>query len=511
VGHEEAARATTGERVLSGGAWTALTLLLPQVNTLVTSVVAARFLGPTTMGRQSYIAFAEAALIVIVAGGLPIALARYVAEMLGSGKRTGVRSLVRWVFRLQMVGATLGGGVLVAIALQGARPRAAWLLAGVCVALSSLQSVPSAVLMGLQRWRTASVVGLTTGVVGTAATIGVLAAGTGIVGMFAVEVGISALNLAWTGLLARHGLDEEAPTPGSCGDLLRMTMTYAAYTTATSVLALVVWRRSEFFFLERYSSDAEIAMYSIAFSTVSALGQIPQAAALVFAPAIATLLGAQEHDRISAAFGRGLRLLATVSLPVACGAIALGPAVLRLAYGDNYIGAGPVLRVLMAAYPAVPLLAMAGALLHGLGVVRVVVATDLLAAIINIALDVALIPTLGATGAAMANGGAQLTSAALVFTYATRRVGKVDWQLRHLLGATVASVSGALIAMAVQVIVPGLFGLVLAVAVGASVLCALAVPLRAVAAADAEWLRCASGTKFGGLVGRAMAPFAQRR
>ena len=43
------------------------------------------------------------------------------------------------------------------------------------------------------------------------------------------------------------------------------------------MLTFVVWRRSELFFLERFSTDTEIALYSIPFGMVMALGMIPLA------------------------------------------------------------------------------------------------------------------------------------------------------------------------------------------------------------------------------------------
>ena len=57
---------TTGARVVRGGLWKMLANALPQLYTLVLSIAAARYLGSSGMGRQSFIAFVEAATITLL-------------------------------------------------------------------------------------------------------------------------------------------------------------------------------------------------------------------------------------------------------------------------------------------------------------------------------------------------------------------------------------------------------------------------------------------------------------
>jgi O-antigen/teichoic acid export membrane protein len=95
------------------------------------------------------------------------------------------------------------------------------------------------------------------------------------------------------------------------------TLRYAGSALVGSLVTLIVFRRSEFFFLEHWSTDRQIALYSVAFSAVMTLVLVPQALAMAVSPAVATLLGAGQHDRIRTGYGRSLRLLLLVSLPVA--------------------------------------------------------------------------------------------------------------------------------------------------------------------------------------------------
>src|SRR5256885_14645710 len=80
------ADATTGGGVVRGGLWKMLANALPRLYALVLSVVAARYLGPSGMGRQSFIAFVEATTITLLSGSFSLALMRYVGEAVGAGR-----------------------------------------------------------------------------------------------------------------------------------------------------------------------------------------------------------------------------------------------------------------------------------------------------------------------------------------------------------------------------------------------------------------------------------------
>ena len=73
-----AAAATTGTSVTRGGIWNAAANLTPQLCTLAISVAGARFLGPSGLGRQSFIAFVVATSLNLFAFGIPVALMRTV-------------------------------------------------------------------------------------------------------------------------------------------------------------------------------------------------------------------------------------------------------------------------------------------------------------------------------------------------------------------------------------------------------------------------------------------------
>src|SRR4029079_5454068 len=106
--------------------------------------------------------------------------------------------------RIEVLGAVLVMAVILIAVLAGSSPRTAWILAGVSAALSVLQAVPAALLMGAQRWREAWMPGLVTGVATVPAVVVALQLGGGISGLFAVEAVAVFINLVWTSALARR-------------------------------------------------------------------------------------------------------------------------------------------------------------------------------------------------------------------------------------------------------------------------------------------------------------------
>ena len=375
----DAAARTTGATVVRGGLWTALSHVVPQLYVLALSIAAARFLSPSEFGRQSFISFIAVSVLLVLTSGMALALMRSVAEAVGAGRTQDALAIVAWAWRVQAVTALAGGGALVVAALLGADPEAAWVLAGAFVTLGALQSVANAVLLGVQRFRTAATIGLVTGAVMVPVTIAVFAAGGGIIGLFAVEAAVAAVNLACSAVLARRALG--TPAGRISADVRRATLRFVGWTTANALVTLVVWRRSEFVFLAHYSTDVEIALYSIAFATVAAIAAVPERLSEVLVSAFATLRGADATERIRTGFSRSLRLLVMATLPLTAGVAAVGPELLRLVYGDEYREAGDVLLAVVAVIPFLAVSSISVSFLSGLGDARTPLVAGLFAAV----------------------------------------------------------------------------------------------------------------------------------
>jgi O-antigen/teichoic acid export membrane protein len=511
VGAADAAAATSGGALIAGGLWSVASRVVPQLYTLILSIAAARFLGPDGMGRQSFIAFVELSAIMLVTGGLPIALMRYVGETLGRGQGHLIRGLSAWAWRLAAGGAALGGAALLVPAFLGADPGGAWVLAAVAASVGILHTTPSSLLIGAQQWRAASLAGLVTGALTTGATVAVLAAGGGITGMFAVEAAASSVNLVWTTILARRLLADLPQEAEPVDELRRQVVRYALPASLGTLLTFVVWRRSEFFFLERYSADSEIAIYSIAFAVVTALVRLFEAIAAVVSPAVATLYGAGQMERIRTGYGRALRLVTVLTLPLTAVGLAVGPALLRLLYGSEYRGTGPLLLIMLATFPIVSVVRTSNALLHGLGRLHFLLAAGFVGATVNIALDFLLIPRWDAVGAALANAGGQLAVSLPVLVYASRAVQPVPARPADLMPAALAAGGSGLAALAAVELVDGAGGVVLGLAVATVVFALLARVLHILPADDAAWLDQAAGARLGGRVGSATRAIARGR
>lgn len=474
---------------------------MPQLYALLISIAAARSLGAEGMGRQSYIAFVALSVTTLLSSSMWVSLVRYIGETIGRGDAATVRGLLAWAWRIEAVTAIVGGAALGAIALAGAEPEAAWLLAAAVTAAAILHTVPSAILTGLQRFKQASVVGITTGLAGTAATVAVLAAGGGIVGMFAVELVVGLVNLAWTGAIARRVLVQVAPTPVPAGPLRRQVTRYALGYSAGIVLDIIVARRSELFFLQRYSTDEQIAFYSIAFAIVTAASQLPRALAAATAPAFATLFGAGSSKRISTGFNRGLRLLLVLTLPLTAAAIALGPEFVRIVYGGEYRAVSAPLLILLAGFPLLGLTSLANAVLTGLGRLRFPIAATAAAAVVDVALAVTLAGPLGARGAALANLSGQVVYSAGVLGYTLRLVGheRLDSAIVRAGGASAGAGAAA---WTTQNAVAGVPGLVAGAGAFIVTFAVLAPMLRIMPRRDAAWLLGALGPRLPPWFGR---------
>ena len=401
--------------VLVGSVWTSANIVLPYVLASIVSIVAARVLGPDEMGRQSFIAFVTLIVTAVVSAGLPQALNRSTGEALGRGTPGAVRGLVRTAWIVELPLSLAGTTVVLLVVAMGAEPRTAWVLAAATVAAGSLGTVPLAALSGSLEWRAFSVAVLTTNIAATVLTLGALAAGWGITGIIGVRLAQTAVVGLWSTRELRLVLRRHASVATRERELEGAMLRYAAGMSLTVLLTLVVYQRSEVFFLNHFSTNADIAQFAIATSAVTILVAVPQALGVALAPALSNLHGAGQTDRIRLGYSKAIRIAMLGVLPTMGFAAVLGPPLLLLVYGDSYLGVQRVFLVLLPSMLVIPWISASAAVLTAHRRVRAPLIALAAAAAVDLLAAYSLVPRYGAVGAAAASVAA-LAIAALLQT-----------------------------------------------------------------------------------------------
>jgi hypothetical protein len=113
------------------GVWSVLGRTMPQIQLLVLSVVAARFLGPDGLGRQSLIDLVGITTVMVSTGGFPSSVSRFVGELLGAREGGTALGVYRWTWRVETVAAAVAAASLIALGVFSSEPTLAWILVGV--------------------------------------------------------------------------------------------------------------------------------------------------------------------------------------------------------------------------------------------------------------------------------------------------------------------------------------------------------------------------------------------
>lgn len=336
--------------------------------------------------------------------GLQLHLGREVSRQPASA------GTVFWpLFRLRLV---LGGAALAAVTvLCGVFAPSDWLACALVAAAPVLASVgefihygfrgvdrsdlESSLLLG-QRVSALALVAA-----GLAIEPSLLAVG---VALSVSAIGAVAAALFLAGRVLPHRRGVTSPRPG----LTTQTWLRDVAPIGLGLLLSVVYFRIDVFLLEIWAGLDVVALYSAVFRLVDAVRLLPAA---VLAVALPRLFGARD-PRFASRLAGGLGLAGVV---VAAIGIPAAPSIVALTYGSRYAEAVPMLRVLLL---SLPLLALNFSLTHqliGWNGQRAYAWSCGLALVVNLALNVWLIPWLGGVGAAWATVGTEiaLTAACL--------------------------------------------------------------------------------------------------
>jgi O-antigen/teichoic acid export membrane protein len=380
----------------------------------VSVLILARALAPHDRGTVAFVTVSALVISSLASFGAAEATKVFVA------RRPAERSrLLSNVVLASACGALVGGGIACGalLALGHARPAGvgrvelAAIVAGATAGAIALAAM--AFLQGCSRFVAYSRV-LAAGPWAYAVMVGALVAGPGLSVGRAVTAWVAAQAVAALVLVsaALHGVGFGRPD----GRLMRESMRFGVRAWLGG-LAHLLNARVDQVLLGLLASQAALGTYAVAVNGSEVLFYLPSAVATALLPVVARSDAAAGVERTLRVF-RAVMILTLAAVLVAA---ALGPVLLPLVFGEAYAGAvEPFLWLLPSAFGFAASAVFSNALLAS-GAPALSSLGPVVSLTVGIALDLVLMPTLGAVGAAIAASVALLTGGTVaVVAYGVR-------------------------------------------------------------------------------------------
>jgi O-antigen/teichoic acid export membrane protein len=389
-----------------------LEVAITLVSTLLTTVVIARTIGPTRLGYFNLVFWLTSITCSVGSLGIPLTTFKYMGEFLGGGQKELARAVFFYNLRAQTVIAwvltAIGMIAVFTIVDPGYR---------LCSALLVLSMVPNMLAFIPSQANTAAedaalnTRGHFVGALVYVAAVAVsLLLGWDLVGIAAGVLIYRTAELVAKILPVLKSMKNvpQIPLPSA---IRKRMFTFSGLSTGLMILQIVIWDRSDIILLKLLQPDIrQLAFFSVCFSVADGLMRMPQ----TFATALSATQMAEygrDKNRLFKMTSQASTYVLLGALPILVGVACIGGPFIRAMYGSQYLPAIPVFIVVALLSIPKAVLTPALTLLYSAEDLGFILKWGGAAALINVLLDVALIPNHGAIGAAWANGIAQTFAA----------------------------------------------------------------------------------------------------
>jgi len=418
-----------------------LEVVITLVCTLLTTVVIARVIGPTRLGYFNLIFWLTSITSSVGSLGIPLTTFKYMGEFLGGGQKELARAVFSYNLRAQTViaSALAATGMIAVFTLVDPAYR-------VCSVLLVLSMVPNMItFVSSQANSAAEDAALNTrgafvgAIVYVAAVAVSLLLGWNLIGIAAGVLLYRTAELA-VKILPVFKSMKTVSRIALPPDIRKRMFSFSGLSTGLMILQVLIWDRSDIVFLKLLQPDIrQLAFFSVCFSVADRLMRMPQ----TFANALSATQMAEygrDKDRLFRMTSKASTYVLLGALPILIGLACIGGPFVRVMYGSQYLPAIPVFIVVALLSIPKAILTPAQTLLYSAEDLGFVLKWGCLAAAMNVLLDIALIPSHGALGAAWANGVAQTFAALTIWGRVLVRFPvRIDRPvLLRLAGATLA-------------------------------------------------------------------------
>lgn len=422
-------------RILANTFYLSIADIGSKLASIVLYVVMARKLGDEKFGVFTF-AFSIATLATTFGGfGQATILTREVAR-----DRSRVHDYLANTLGLMAavtVPALLLAGVVLSAAGTDGETRATLALLGAGVTADLLCAACYATFQAFERLGAIPTIQISQRVVTAAVGVAALANGAGVTAVAAVYAATSTLAFVVALVVVRRlARPRLRISPARWLPLMR-----AAAPVGLAAVFFTVLFRLDMIMLGSFKSRADVGEYGAAYRILEATLFLSWAVTGAFYP-VFSRLGPSSEPPLRAVFERSLKLLTSLTLPLAVAAAALGEPLVRLLYGPEFEEAGRALVLLAATIALYPPCYLAGMLLVSQDRQRVITWTYGMAALGNVLLNLVLIPRWSLHGAAVATSVSQLAVAVVLLAAAQRVTGPLRWAATLVTPAVAAALAG---------------------------------------------------------------------
>jgi len=389
------ARSATGGRIASQATLQLAVRLLNVALGVVATAVLARTLGTSDFGVWSTALAYVGVFAFLNDFGFPqVGIQRMAAEPEREGEWLGALAALRTLGALGALVLCVAGipffldpegdvrvlALIFSVTVFAAAPQAF-----LAVFTSRLRTGITMLMLSLQ------------GVAWTGTAVAIAATGGGVLefawGFVAVAVVVGAVQIAVTRHLATIAL--------RAGRALWKPLFRVALPLGLAGVMVTVYYRIDAVLVFNISGAEEAGYYGAAYRVMDPLHVLPTAVMTSIFPVVAALHGI-DRARVGRLVQSGLDFLVIVSLPIFVGSIAVAEPLMATIFGDGFERAADVLPILLFAFMWVALGYLSGYLIPVVHLQWWFAGLALAGVVVNIGLNLVLIPPHGAVGAAIA-------------------------------------------------------------------------------------------------------------
>jgi O-antigen/teichoic acid export membrane protein len=426
------------------------------------SIVIVRTLTPETYGAFSYYLWLAGILWTIGTLAFPLALTKIISELRGRGQEQEAYALAQWVALTLFAVNLLLGAVLVVIAMHASSPQRMYLLIiAAILGPNALFAVFRSSLLGDERYAPAAITTIIASFLQLALIFYTYLAGWGAVGFLAAVLSPKVIQgiglfVVFRRMVARVARSNTLRLPSSA--TLRTYLAFCIPATLTMPVS-IFFDRSEVFFLDKFSGLDQVGFYNLAYTVFSMFLTLGGALMAGFYPAISRDYGASDWEPIQEKVHQAFLLASVYAVPLTFGGWATIDGLLALLYGSKMLPSVPVAQLLFVGLLPGVTANLLVATLSASGGIWLIATLVVVVSVINIVLDLLLIPQFGAVGGALSVTLSQAVYAALLLVAALRiyRVKFPGYTLARIL--VVGVLTTYLLPAVTQNVLTGIWGL----------------------------------------------------